>query len=199
MLEWFDVHGGGVSAFAAILTAVVAIITLIAAGQDSRRRSQPMIVAELRYAPDSDTALDLVVRNAGPTVARHISVEFEPPLDVPPVGADGEGAAIGYVVRRYENPIPMMGPGQELSNTWYVAHYPGGKLANAEPAPERVTVRVKCRGIGRRWLRWSYPIDDKAMTFATSTTSSSSFKGRLASISNSLESIARAVPKRTGR
>lgn len=196
VLRWFDHHGSGVSALAAIATAVIAIVTLIAAGQDSRRRTQPMVVVELRYAPDSDTSIDLVVRNAGPTVARDVWVTFDPPLDVPSVGEDGDGPAVGYVVKRYAKPLPMLAPGQELSNTWFVASYPGGKLTNVEPSPERVTVRVKCKGVGWGWIHWTYPIDIEAMTLATSTTSSSSHKGRLESISKSLDAIAKSMTKR---
>ena len=189
VLGWFDDHGGGVSALAAIVTAAIAIVSLVSAASDSRSRSQPVVLAEIRRAPDADTSFDLVVRNAGPTVARDVSVSFEPPLELP-AGEPPETYALLWIIKRYEKVIPMLAPGQELSNTWWFGAAREGEIQNIEPTPDRVLIVVRYRGRGRRWRTEQFPIDMDAHTRGTSTTSSSSFKGRLKSIDQAINRIA---------
>jgi hypothetical protein len=195
-LMWFDQHGGGVSAMAAVLTAVIAIVTLISAGSDSRSRTRPVVLAELRYAKDSDTTIDLVVRNLGPTVARSVRVEFDPPLEVPPIGPTGAGKPTVYLVKRYEKPIPTLAPGQKLSNTWWYGVPEGPHRVNGEPTPDQVTVRISYQGRGWRTFREAYELDVDVLTLATSTMSSSSTKGRIPTMSESLKSIADSLKQR---
>jgi hypothetical protein len=45
------------TAIATVLTAAVAVWAIINAKQDSRDRSQPVMVAEFRVSPDSETAI----------------------------------------------------------------------------------------------------------------------------------------------
>ncbi|MBB1197789.1 MULTISPECIES: hypothetical protein [Curtobacterium] len=184
------------SALAAIGTAIIAIVTLVSTGLDSRSRTQPVVLAELRYAKNSDTTIDFVVRNLGPTVARDVLVEFDPPLEVPKIEPTGAGRPTSYIVKRYEKPIAMLAPGQELSNTWWYGVEQGAQRVNAEPTPDQVTIRIRYRGRGWRWIKETYPIDVDIMTLATSTESSSSTKGRIGSIEKSLKTIAQVLSKR---
>lgn len=194
-LHWLDEHGGAVSAVGTVVAAFVAIAALVSAALDSRSRSEPMVLAELRRAPDADSSMELVVRNAGPTVARDIRVEFDPPLVIP---EDVDPARVGtsYTMRRYSKPIPMLAPGQELVNTWFLGAARGGEIENVEPTPEHASVKVSYRG--RRWRRHrdEYVLDVSVIKEDTSITSSSSFKGRLKSIDESLKSISRGLSKR---
>jgi hypothetical protein len=189
VLHWFDQHGGGVSALAAIVTAVIAVLSLLSTASDSRSRSQPMVLAEIRRAPDADTSFDLVVRNAGPTVARDVQVTFDPLLVLPDERPD-ESYATSWIVKRYAKPIPTLAPGQELSNTWWFGAAVGGEIQNVEPTPDLVVVRIRYRGRGRRWRSDDFPIDMEAHTRGTSTVSSSSMKGRIKSIDEALNKIA---------
>jgi len=196
VLHWFDQHGGGVSAIAAVVTGVIAIVTIIRTGSDSRRRSQPTIIAEVRPAKDSDTVIDFVIRNSGPTVARDLHVTFEPKIVIPE-DRKHESLATPALIRRYSRAIPTVAPGQELSNTYWIGVNGGGnKRVNGEPTPERVTVSVKYHGVGRRWLKESFVIDLDIITLTTWSESSDSMKNRMKSIAASLQNIAKSMPKR---
>jgi hypothetical protein len=189
VLVWFDHHGAGVGAIAAVVTGIVAIWSLASATRDSRRRTQPNVIAEIRRAPDSDTSFDFVLRNAGPTVARDIIVTFDPDIVIPE-DRQHESLATEWLIKRYRRPIPMLAPGQELSNTYWLGVAKGDKRVNGEPTPDNVSVSVRYRGVGRGWLRGTFVIDIDIITLGTSTTSSDSFKGRLRSIDESLRVIA---------
>ena len=196
VLRWFDAHGSGVSAIAAVATGVIAIVTLIRAGTDSRQRSQPTVIAEVRPAKESDTVIDFIVRNTGPTVARDVQVTFEPKILIPE-DRKGESLATPTLIKRYSVPIPTIAPGQELTNTYWVGvEGPGNSRVNGEPTPQRFTVSVKYRGVGRGWLRDSFVIDLDIVTLTTWAESSDSIKSRVKAIASSLSVIARNMPKR---
>lgn len=189
VLQVFNDYSRAISAMAATITAAIAIITLIRASNDSRLRSQPVVIAEIRRAPDADTSFDLVVRNTGPTIARDVRVTFDPPLVLPDEEPEEHYATL-WIIKRYEHAIPMLAPGQELSNTWWFGAAREGEIVNVEPTPDRVLVRISYRGRGRRRKSDEFPLDMNAHTRGTSTTSSSSFKGRLRSIDSALNKIA---------
>lgn len=86
MWEWLKLNGAGLSALAAVVTAAIAVVALGHTASDSRDRSRPMMVAEFQLAVNNGAAIDLVVRNAGPSIARDVTVTFDPRLVVPDDG-----------------------------------------------------------------------------------------------------------------
>lgn len=196
VLGWFDDHGGGISAIAAVVTGVIAVVTLIRAGSDSRQRAQPMVLAELRPAKNSDSVIDLVVRNAGATVARNVKVTFDPVIEVPAARAH-EPLVTGSLVQRYASEIPALAPGQELSNIYWAGEQgAGSKLENREPTPDRVAVTVTYSGLGWGKLRESFVLDVQVVTLTTWSESSNSMIGRVRAIASALDVISKAVRKR---
>src|SRR5674476_1568029 len=107
--QWLVNNGSGLAALAAVGTAAIAIVALRSTAADSRDRSRPYVLAELSLATDSDTSIDIVIRNAGLSVARNVHVRFDPVLVVP---GDGRRYVTEYTVRRYATPIPTLAPGQ---------------------------------------------------------------------------------------
>lgn len=83
------------------------------ADQDSKDRSRPYVLAELRHAEHSDTVLDFVIRNADASMARDVLVTFHPPLTVPP---DFGPNVTEHVISRYGQALPCLAPGQALRN-----------------------------------------------------------------------------------
>jgi hypothetical protein len=196
VLRWFDHHGSGVSAIAALAAAIIAVMTLIRTRSDSRRRSQPSVIAEIRPAKGSHTVIDFIVRNTGPTTARDVTVSFDPPITIPEE-RKGETLVTSFLIRRYSVPIPTVAPGQELTNSFWVGVRKGNQIANDEPTPDQFTVSVKYRGIGRPWLRDSFAISVDTVTLSTwsESHSSKSVESRVGEIAASLKTIAKALPK----
>jgi hypothetical protein len=187
MWDWINDYGAGIGAIATIATAIIAIIAVLATSSDSRARSQPMVAAEFRTAPDSDTTIEFVITNLGPTQARDVVVSFDPPIVIPE-GAEAHSAP--YLLKRYARPIPVLNPGQLLSNTWYSARDLGGAdLENSEPTPDNVRVSVSYRGLGVRRIRDSFDLTVEIVALTTFSVSSTSYRGRLKTIDASLKKI----------
>jgi hypothetical protein len=185
--DWINDYGAGIGAVATAATAVIAIIAVLATSFDSRARSQPMVAAEFRTAPDSDTTIEFVITNLGPTPARDVFVSFDPPIVIP---NETEAHSAPYLLKRYARPIPVLNPGQLLSNTWYSARDLGGaELENSEPTPDEVRVSVSYRGLGLRRIRDSFDLTVETVTLTTFSVSSTSYKGRLKTIDASLKKM----------
>lgn len=105
----------GVSALAAVITSLVAVFTLGHIRKDSRDATRPMVVAELRDVPLATATMALVVRNVGRSVARNVTITFDPPLPQP---EDLHGGLVHHVNRRYADPIPTLTPGTRFENIW---------------------------------------------------------------------------------
>lgn len=186
--EWINFYGSGIGAVAGVGAAVIAILTLVSAALDNRARSQPMITAEFKAAPESDTSAELVITNLGQTPARDVMVRFIPELELP---ADTTRASARYIVQRYSKQIPVLNPGQVLSNTWWAGENRGGpQLVNAEPTPDDVTIVVTYRGRGRRRLKDSFPLSMDTVKLTTSSFSSTSQKGLMTSMNKHLKTLA---------
>lgn len=107
-----------VGAFAALVTALIAwraatiaLRQLKASSDESRERSRPMIGVDLRPSRFANT--DFVVSNFGPSPAYNVRVSIEPPFEQ----MTGDLRDFGsYITRRYEQPVPTMMGGSELSN-----------------------------------------------------------------------------------
>ena len=191
--QWVSTWNGAVTALATVITAAFAAFALIRATHDSRDRSRPYVIAEFRHAEHSDTALDLQIRNAGASMARDVTVTFDPPLSVP----EGFGPNVTvHTMRRYQAPLPCLAPSQTLRNVWWSGRTgAGNKLVNAEPTPNQVTITVTYRGDRRRWRPYvdQFPLDTQVMLDETYSTSSTSIKGRLKTIDMSLGAASTAL------
>ncbi|MFJ1510941.1 hypothetical protein [Cellulosimicrobium funkei] len=179
-IDWTAV--GGISTAA---TAVVAIWAIAAAKNDSRDRSRPVVVAEYRVPPHGHFALIFVVRNAGASVARDITVTFDPELGTP---TDGQKIR-PFLIERYEDPIPVLAPGQELTNSVHV----DDKSQYETDLPFEVTVRIRYRRSRWRWYEDEYPLKSAVHTKETRLESSGSPAGQLKSIREALEGSRRAL------
>jgi len=187
--QWVVNNGTGLAAVAAIGTAVVAVIALRSTVADSRERTRPYVLAELSLAAESDSTIDLVIRNAGLSVARNVTVTFDPPLVVPD---DGTRYVTEYTVRRYARPIHVLAPGQALSNIWWSGHAGPGdtSLISEEPTPEECTVTIEYADDRNRRFRDDFLLVIDTMLTTTYATSSTSTKGRMETIDKSLKEIA---------
>jgi hypothetical protein len=192
--QWISDSNGALTALATIATAVFAVWALVNAGKDSRDRSRPLVIAEFGLAHDSDTSVDLIVRNAGSSMARDILVTFDPALEVPP----GFGPNVtATLIRRYKDPLSGAAPGQIFRNVWWSGHMVDGKsdLQNSEPTPDRVTVNVAYRDDRRRPYSDAFVLDVRVLLGETYSVSSASFKGRVKTIDASLKAITTALTK----
>lgn len=121
-----------VSALAAVVTSFVSVLTLGHIRRDSRDATRPMVVVELRDVPLATATMSLVVRNLGRSVARNVTITFDPPLPQPD---DIHGGLVHHVNRRYADPIPTLTPGTRLENIW---RFKGDADQGQEVPSERV-------------------------------------------------------------
>lgn len=194
--SWIVANGPGVSASVTCVTCLVAVITLVRASRDSRVRSRPTLFAEFRQEPDSESAYSLIIRNAGPSVARDVRVTFDPPVEQAP----GSSPEKDRIIKRFSRSIPAMAPGQELRSLWATYGIQGEKKGNLIPTPDDVTVTITYHGSTRHEYQDSFPLMAETITLDTFVTSSASVKGRLKTLAEeskkqakSLESIAQTL------
>jgi hypothetical protein len=177
-----------IAAFAAVLTAVVAIVALGSTARDSRDRSRPLVFAMFRESEHSDTSFELVVRNFGTSAARDLKVEFDPPFS----DEARVDTLTDFVAKRYDNNIPLLPPGSELTNTWWGGGVSAGsnELTNRLSTPEEVVVKVSYKG--NRFRRYSddFKLHADTIKLRTHAVSSTSMPGRMKAIAESLKSIA---------
>jgi hypothetical protein len=190
--SWINDNGSGLGAIAAVAAAVIAILAIIRTAADNRERSQPMMTAEFRVSPDSDTTVELMIRNAGQTPARNIEVAFEPPLSIP--GGRGGPYMTEYTIERYSKRIPVLSPGQELTNIWWSGEAGrANELENREPTPDEVHLKIAYDGLGKKRIQEDYLLTVDTVKLTTRAVSTDSFKGRLKSIDQALSRTAKAV------
>ena len=191
-LTWVNQYAAGLGFLATLATAVIAVVAITKSSADSRARSQPQVLAEFREAKDAETTIDLVVRNAGQTAARNLAVTFNPPLEIPELAT---GWATPILVDRYANVISVLGPGQQMRNIWWSGELRNGanELVNHEPTPDAIEVRVRYRGIGRRWITDSFPLHVDSIKNTTYSVSSNSPRALAKQRTEHLQKIAAAV------
>lgn len=180
-LAWFNQNSSAVEAAATVLAALVAAGALISAASDSRQRSRPLITAEHRLAPHSDTSIQFVVRNYGQSAGRSIKVKFDPEL---PEDSDTRDVRL-----RYGAVIPWLNPGQELVNTWLIPKYKQNQYdGNVYSFPDKVTVTVTCWS---GWVRYKSKIDLDVNLYihSSSSVSSSSMLGSIRIIRDQMKQI----------
>jgi hypothetical protein len=129
-----------------------------------------MLAAELRKIPHVPGSQTLVIRNLGLTIARDVEVSFDPPIPDP---AQEQASVTPFLKRRYERPIPVLTPGMELENVYYVGEPgPGGTRVNSEPTPDEMTVRLKYTGPDGTKYDEFFPVDVTLLRNETYITSS---------------------------
>lgn len=175
-----------IASIATVTAAVVAIWTLIALKQDSADRTRPVIVAELRAAVLTQNA-ELIVRNAGQSVARNVKVDFDPPL--PNEGDESTaGVLTPFLQRRYSRTIPTFAPGMVMDN------YYQDSDGSEEPVPDDFTVTIRYSDTRGRSF-----IDSYELTLGTLRDQTGSYpgntddKGMQRRLVKALEAIARGV------
>ncbi|WP_146604995.1 hypothetical protein [Jiangella anatolica] len=179
--DWNAVDWTAVGGISAAATALVAIGALLAASRDSRERTRPVIVVEYRVPPFAFNRLDLVVRNVGASTARNIRVTFDPPLS--DMGRDGILAR--SVIHRYAQPITVLGPGQELTNSVQVDENDPSDC----DVPDDMVVRVEYDRRWRRNYKDTFRLQTSAYFDHTSTRSSDAPEGRLKEIGDQLKKL----------
>ena len=144
--KWVNTNAAAVSATAAVVTAFIAVVAIRATASDSRRRTRPYVIVDLR--PDQDHpsgTMDLIVENVGQSAARDLAIEFLPPLAI---ASDKSENLLWFIGERYRTPIPLLAPGQHLANTWRIAH---SRLEDeGKIGPAVTSAQVSYRGTGRR-------------------------------------------------
>lgn len=187
VLTWMNDNGAALSALATVATAVVAIVALSHTARDSRERARAVVLAEFRKEEHSSTVIDLVVRNAGQSVARDVVVKFDPEPLLPD---DGGVYLTKWLLQRYRQTIPTLAPGQELTNIWFSMD---AAEANEEPTADQVRVTISYRR--SRFRRYSevFPLDVDLIRMMTFAEDSTSMPGRMTSIAKSLEALSKAA------
>lgn len=102
-------------AMAVIVTAFFAWGTLKGARDDSRARTRPIMIAELRREALSHGAILLVLKNRGASVANDVAVTFD--HEAPPdVDSLPDSDLWKWVFQRYRKPVTTWAPGWTISN-----------------------------------------------------------------------------------
>lgn len=149
-----------------------------------------MLAAELRGVPYSPSQM-LVIRNYGPSIARDVRVTFEPPIEMPKNPA---GLVTPHLLKRYAAPIPVMTPGMELDNLYFVAEPgPDGKYVSKEPLPDTVTVKIAYKSDDGQPYRDDFPLDVQLHRLRTLATPSNSPEGQAKQALQYLKQVTRAL------
>lgn len=171
---------------AAVASALAAWWGIHRTAVDSRARSQPSMVVELDFAPNSQETIQLLVRNTGPTPARNVAVTFDPPLP------DTKWGSHAWMLRhRYAEPIGSIGPGQVFRNSWWFNDYSVKDAerrleTNVHGLPAEITVTVEYSGLGRKRITDAYNLNVWHLQMETYPVSSASALGRLGGIEKQL-------------
>jgi hypothetical protein len=177
----------GVAALTAVVTGIVAIVTLLALRRDSRDRARPVISADLLPVVLSDGTSELVIQNVGAGVAKNVAVQFEPVI------TEGIGPLAGFLSRRYQGVIPTMGPGRRLTNVYGVLLGDGSQEL-LEQVPSEVTVTIRYEDSHGRTYADAYCLSIETLRHETvSVPGNSDEAGMRRRLVEALEAIARGV------
>ncbi|PWF26543.1 hypothetical protein DD236_06755 [Ancrocorticia populi] len=185
-MEWVATNDqviAGIAGIATVITALVAVFTLLRAGLDSAERTRPYVVVEYRIPEYSYRRLELVVRNAGPTAARKLLVAFDPPFE----NSDFVGDMAGYVARRYREPISTLAPGQALTSN-LIADL-DNEHENDVPEILKATVTYKSPWWRLGNYKDAFILQRFVYTEQTFTTSSKSVSGRLETVAKNIGGV----------
>jgi len=195
---WVAAGAACAAGAAAWVAAINGSRTLARARRDSRDRSRPMLAAELRDVPYATASQALVIRNAGATIARNVEVTFQPPIPDPEPAMEASSVT-PFLKRRYAKPIPVLTPGMELDNLWYVGEAYGNGYVNSEPTPDKVDVHLSYDAPDGTRYSDVFPLDVDLLRKRTYSTSSSSPEEQAKEAVKALKAIQHAVTKLASR
>ncbi|MBA2724731.1 MAG: hypothetical protein H0U53_01970 [Actinobacteria bacterium] len=188
---------GGTAALAAVIAATSGIKTLRQNRRDSQARSRPMVAAELRDHPYAKATQILVIKNYGPSIARNLSVSFDPDIPDP---ADPSTSATPYLKNRYLKLIPVLTPGMELDNIYYSGRRgKGNRWVNAEPTPSQVTVNLRYENDEGDKFHDAFPLDVNLIrnrTYVTSSNDPQAFREEVAAALKGLHKVVKSLEER---
>ncbi|WP_219509275.1 hypothetical protein [Nonomuraea ceibae] len=96
------------------------------------------MVVDIRASDFISEALNLVVENVGPTVARNVRIRFDPPIQTSMDGGDRERLADALI---FTQGIPHLPPGRKIEALFDI-----GWQFFAKDLPRRYTVTVEADG-----------------------------------------------------
>jgi hypothetical protein len=191
-LDWWTAPKVGataavVGATSAATAATSGVRTLRQNRRDSRSRSRPMMAAELRDHPYARATQLLVVKNYGPSIARNVTVTFDPEIPDP---SDPSTSMTPFLKARYAKPIAVMTPGMELDNIYFSGERDTAEgWVNREPTPAQVTVTITYENDNRVPFADDFPLDTQIIRNRTYTTSSASPEALMKDAANALKDL----------
>ena len=75
------------------------------------------MVADLELS--GEDSMDLVIENMGRALARHVTVNFIPPLPTAQTSSDGQPSVIPLLRTRYASPVSSWAPGKRLRSSFW--------------------------------------------------------------------------------
>jgi len=117
-VPWFwDWTANAWSAVAAWATFGVAVLAagfarhqVLEARQTREEQAQPFVIVDFELSAADDTLMNLIIRNTGTTIAKDVTVEFNPPLQTTMTGPNSEyDIARASIIREG---IPTLPPGK---------------------------------------------------------------------------------------
>jgi hypothetical protein len=184
-----------VSSAAAIFSVYTGHQSLRRADADRRERSRPAVIALLRRIPEARTGfLMFVLSNVGQTMAREVTVTFDPPLVPDPSSSAGDNSAASVLLRLFAVPIATMAPGAEFDCVYYWHDF-AGSGGNIEDVPDQLNVKIAYDSSDGEHYEESYALDVEPFLAHTYVESSDSLPGRIKTINESLKKVADAVTK----
>lgn len=205
---WLDSTAwAAVTAIATTALVIVGGLTIISAAIDSRAKSRPNVVAELRAGKYGDR-IDLVIMNYGPSAARNVEICLPPVFNSIEDDKDYAGNTAWFmqgIKKKYASRLAVLGPGQSESNTWITKRdlidlrdNPNGDTI--APAPEE-HLTISYDKIG--WLaqlfklRYSdtFQLDYAQRALDTNARSSHDLDRQMSSIIRELDGIKTAVSR----
>ncbi len=191
-LDWWTAPKAGATAAAvgassAVVAATSGVRTLRQNRRDSRSRSRPMMAAELRDHPHVRATQLLVVKNYGPSIARNVTVTFDPAIPDPPHPAT---SMTPFLKNRYATPIAVMTPGMELDNIYFSGERDSTEgWVNREPTPAKVTVTIAYENDNGHQFTDDFPLDTRLIRDRTYTSSSTSPEALMEDAAKSLKGL----------
>jgi hypothetical protein len=153
-----------------------------------------MIAAQLRDEPSLVSVQTLVITNFGPTIARNVSVTFDPPIPDPSPDRAAQSLT-PYLKKRYAKPIPVLIPGAELDNVYFVGGEGQDARKNREPTPDQVTVQISYEGPDEAPYTEKFPLDVDLIRQRTYGTSSDSPEAQAKRAVEALKSIDKTLTR----
>lgn len=171
----------GLSALGAIITTLIAAWALRETRKDSRDRTRPVLIAQLRRAVLSHGTLDLVIANHGASSAHDVTVTFDPQIESAEALPDSDMRK--WIAQRYSSAIPQWPPGMTYSNVYRAGH--------DAVAPTAVTIAY----LGQDGTRYAdrFNLDPEPLLKETQATPSNPTADKR--LTKALEEIARSLDR----